>query len=174
MPVTNVGKISGQLLKANLTRTSDLLIANTQTTSTPTLFIGHTNDRIGIKTDSPTRELLVNGDTKITGDSIQTNSMTVGNLTFNGVTSTVTASVGKINLNSSGSHTFSEFRTDNLAFTNSGIRSLGGSDIKIYPGPGTGKFIIPADLKSYGGIHATGDITFDGSVFLGGDGAEDS
>ena len=44
----------------------------------------------------------------------------------------------------------------------------------IYPGPGTGKFIIPTDLKSYGGIHATGDITFDGSVFLGGDGAEDS
>ena len=174
MPVTNVGKISGQLLKANLTRTSDLLIDNTQTTSTPTLFIGHTNNRIGIKTDSPTRELLVNGDTKIAGDSIQTNSMTVGNLTFNGVTSTVTASVGKINLNSSGSHVFSELRTDNLAFTNSGIRSLGGSDIMIYPGPGTGKFIIPTDLKSYGGIHATGDITFDGSVFLGGDGSEDS
>ena len=131
MPVTNVGKISGQLLKANLTRTSDLLIDNTQATATPTLFIGHTNDRIGIKTDSPTRELLVNGDTKISGDSIQTNSMTVGNLTFNGVTSTVTASVGSINLNSSGSHTFNELRTDNLAFTNSGIRSLGGSDIKI-------------------------------------------
>jgi hypothetical protein len=174
MPVTNVGKISGQLLKSNLTRTSDLLFDNTQVTATPTLFIGHTNNRIGIKTDSPTRELLVNGDTKITGDSIQTNSMTVGNLTFNGVTSTVTASVGSINLNSSGSHTFNELRTDNLAFTNSGIRSLGGSDIKIYPGPGTGKFIIPTDLKSYGGIHATGDITFDGSVFLGGDGPEDS
>ena len=174
MPVTNVGKISGQLLKSNLTRTSDLLFDNTQVTATPTLFIGHTNNRIGIKTDSPTRELLVNGDTKITGDSIQTNSMTVGNLTFNGVTSTVTASVGSINLNSSGSHTFSELRTDNLAFTNSGIRSLNGSDIKIYPGPGTGKFIIPTDLKSYGGIHATGDITFDGSVFLGGDGPEDS
>ena len=76
MPVTNVGKISGQLLKSNLTRTSDLLFDNTQVTATPTLFIGHTNNRIGIKTDSPTRELLVNGDTKITGDSIQTNSMT--------------------------------------------------------------------------------------------------
>ena len=174
MLVTNVGKISGQLLKSNLTRTSDLLFDNTQVTATPTLFIGHTNNRIGIKTDSPTRELLVNGDTKITGDSIQTNSMTVGNLTFNGVTSTVTASVGSINLNSSGSHTMNELRTDNLAFTNSGIRSLNGSDIKIYPGPGTGKFIIPTDLKSYGGIHATGDITFDGSVFLGGDGPEDS
>ena len=174
MPVTNVGKISGQLLKANLTRTSDLLFDNTQVTATPTLFIGHTNNRIGIKTDSPTRELLVNGDTKIAGDSINTNSMTVGNLTFNGVTSSVTASVGSINLNSSGSHVFNELRTDNLSFTNSGIRGLGDSDIKIYPGPGTGKFIIPTDLKSYGGIHATGDITFDGSVFLGGDSPDDS
>ena len=39
-------------------------------------------------------------------------------------------------------------------------------DIRISSGTGTGKFIIPTDLKSYGGIHATGDITFDGSVFL--------
>ena len=53
MPVTNVGKISGQLLKANLTRTSDLLIDNTQTTSTPTLFIGHTNDCLLYTSPSP-------------------------------------------------------------------------------------------------------------------------
>ena len=100
MPVSNVGKISGPLLKANLTRNSDLTFDNTAVTSTPTLFIGHTNNKLGIRTDSPTRELLVNGDTKITGDVIATNSASFGNLTFDGPTNTLSASVGSISLNS--------------------------------------------------------------------------
>ncbi len=41
MPVTNVGKISGQLLKSNLTRTSDLLFDNTQVTATHTFYRSH-------------------------------------------------------------------------------------------------------------------------------------
>ena len=49
MPVSNVGKISGPLLKANLTRNSDLTFDNTAVTSTPTLFIGHTNNKLGIR-----------------------------------------------------------------------------------------------------------------------------
>jgi len=174
MPVTNVGKISGPLLKANLTRNSDLTFDNTAVTSTPTLFIGHTNNKIGIKTDSPTRELLVNGDTRITGDVIATNSASFGNLTFDGPTNTVSASVGSISLNSASSFTFNELRTDNLSFTNSTIRGYAGDNINIHPGPGTGIFNIPSDLKSYGNIHATGDISFDGNIFIGGDGAEDS
>lgn len=174
MPVTNVGKISGPLLKANLTRNSDLTFDNTQVTSTPTLFIGHTNDKIGIRTDSPTRELLVNGDTRITGNVIATNSASFGNLTFDGPTNTISASVGPINLNSASSFTFNELRTDNLSFTNSTIRGYAGDNINIHPGPGTGIFNIPTNLKSYGNIHATGDISFDGNIFIGGDGAEDS
>ena len=174
MPVTNVGKTSGPLLKANLTRNSDLTFDNTAVTSTPTLFIGHTNNKIGIRTDSPTRELLVNGDTYITGDVIATNSASFGNLTFDGPTNTVSASIGSISLNSGSSFTFNELRTDNLSFTNSTIRGYAGDNINIYPGPGTGIFNIPSDLKSYGNIHATGDISFDGNIFIGGDGAEDS
>jgi len=174
MPVTNVGKISGPLLKANLTRNSDLTFDNTAVTSTPTLFIGHTNNKIGIRTDSPTRELLVNGNTRITGDVIATNSASFGNLTFDGPTNTLSASVGSISLNSGSSFTFNELRTDNLSFTNSTIRGYAGDNINIHPGPGTGIFNIPSDLKSYGNIHATGDISFDGNIFIGGDGAEDS
>ena len=174
MPVTNVGKISGPLLKANLTRNSDLTFDNTAVTSTPTLFIGHTNNKIGIRTDSPTRELLVNGDTRVTGDVIATNSASFGNLTFDGPTNTLSASVGSISLNSGSSFTFNELRTDNLSFTNSTIRGYAGDNINIHPGPGTGIFNIPSDLKAYGNIHATGDISFDGNIFIGGDGAEDS
>jgi len=40
--------------------------------------------------------------------------------------------------------------------------------------PTTGKVIIPSDLKSYGNIQATGDITFDGNIFIGGDSQDDT
>jgi hypothetical protein len=75
---------------------------------------------------------------------------------------------------SGSSFQMTELRTDNLAFTNSGIRAYNNDDIKIYPGPGTGKLIIPSDLKQYGSIYATGDITFDGNIFIGGDGQDDT
>ena len=67
-----------------------------------------------------------------------------------------------------------ELRTGNLAFTNSGIRAYNGGNIEIQPGPGTGKVIIPSDLNTTGSIHATGDISFDGNIFIGGDGPEDT
>jgi hypothetical protein len=35
--------------------------------------------------------------------------------------------------------------------------------------PTTGIFRIPTNLKSYGDIHATGDITFDGNILISGD-----
>jgi len=105
---------------------------------------------------------------------IATNSASFGNLTFDGPTNTLSASVGSISLNSGSSFTFNELRTDNLSFTNSTIRGYAGDNINIHPGPGTGIFNIPSDLKSYGNIHATGDISFDGNIFIGGDGAEDS
>ena len=54
MPI-NVGKISGQLLRANLTRISDLAF------ETDLLYIGHTNGKIGIRTDAPTRDFQVSG-----------------------------------------------------------------------------------------------------------------
>ena len=47
----NLGRISGPLLKENLTRTSDLAF------ETDLLYIGHTNNKIGIRTDAPSKEL---------------------------------------------------------------------------------------------------------------------
>ena len=46
----NLGRISGPLLKENLTRTSDLAF------ETDLLYIGHTNNKIGIRTAAPSKE----------------------------------------------------------------------------------------------------------------------
>lgn len=168
MAVTNVGRISGPLLKANLTRTSDLAF------ETDLLFIGHTNGRIGVKSDAPTRDFQVNGNARYQGNLIATNSASFGNLEIDGLTSTVSTLTGPINMNALVKFQMTELRTGNLAFTNSGIRAYNGGNIEIQPGPGTGKVIIPSDLNTTGSIHATGDISFDGNIFIGGDGPEDT
>lgn len=168
MAITNVGRISGPLLKANLTRTSDLAF------ETDLLFIGHTNGRIGVKSDAPTRDFQVNGNARYQGNLIATNSASFGNLEIDGLTSTVSTLTGPINMNAPVKFQMTELRTGNLAFTNSGIRAHNGGNIEIQPGPGTGKVIIPSDLNTTGSIHATGDISFDGNIFIGGDGPEDT
>ena len=168
MPVTNVGRISGPLLKANLTRNSDLAF------ETDLLFIGHTNGKIGVRNDAPTRDLQVSGDAIYRGNLIATNSASIGNIDIDGPTQTVSTLTGPINMISGSSFQMTELRTDNLAFTNSGIRAYNNDNINIHPGPGTGIFNIPSDLKTYGNIRATGDITFDGNIFIGGDSQDDT
>ena len=82
MAVTNVGRISGPLLKENLTRTSDLAF------ETDLLFIGHTNGRIGVKNSAPTRDFQVTGNARYAGDLIATNSASIGNIDIDGPTNT--------------------------------------------------------------------------------------
>ena len=165
---SNVGKISGQLLRANLTRTSDLAF------ETDLLYIAHTNGKIGVNTDAPTRDLQSVGDAIFRGNLIATNSAVFGNIGIDGPTDTASTLTGPINMIAGSSFQMTELRTDNLAFTNSGIRAYNNDNIKIYPGPGTGIFNIPSDLKTYGNIQATGDITFDGNIFIGGDSQDDT
>ena len=165
----NLGRISGPLLKENLTRTSDLAF------ETDLLYIGHTNNKIGIRTDAPSKELTVTGTTKIPSELTVTTGAHIGNMLWDqdGIRSLVGPKT--ISTGAGGALTYKELRTEHLYFTNSTIGAYNtNSNIDIYPGPGTGKFIIPSDLKSYGNIHSTADITFDGSVFIGGDSDEDT
>ena len=68
---TNLGRISGPLLKENLTRSSDLAF------ETDLLFIGHTNSKIGIRTDAPSKDLTITGTTKVPTELTATNSATI-------------------------------------------------------------------------------------------------
>ena len=158
--MAQLGRISGPLLKENLTRTSDLAF------ETDLLFIGHTNGRIGVKNSAPTRDFQVTGNARYAGDLIATNSASMGNINIDGPTNTFSTLTGPINMNATTKFQMTELRTGNLAFTNSGIRAYNGENIIFQPGPGTGKMIIPSDLNTTGNIHATGDISFDGNIFI--------
>jgi hypothetical protein len=156
MAVTNVGRISGPLLKANLTRSSDLAF------ETDLLYIGHTNGRIGIKNDAPTRDLQVNGNARYTGDLIATNSATFGNIEIDGLTSTFSTLTGPINMNATTKFQMTELRTGNLAFTNSGIRAYNGQNIEIKPGPGVGGGAADPEYNN----GAISNVTGNGSDFF--------
>ena len=73
---TNLGRISGPLLKENLTRTSDLAF------ETDLLYIGHTNNKIGIRTDAPSKDLTIVGTTKIPTDLTATSGAQIGNMVW--------------------------------------------------------------------------------------------
>ena len=73
-----INRISGDILEANLIRSSDLAF------NTNLLYVDVTNGRIGVKTDSPGNFALdVNGNTRITG-----NQTITGDLTVQGTTTT--------------------------------------------------------------------------------------
>lgn len=166
-----VGRISGPLLKSNLQRTSDLAF------ETDLLYIAHTNGKIGIKNDAPAFDLTIDGTTNTPASFIATNSAQLGNFQvtgdgFSAPTGDITIGLVDGNGNpKAGDIVMNELRTASLSFTNSTISS--SDDIVIQPGPGTGIFRIPTDLKSYGDIHATGDITFDGNLLISGDDASE-
>ena len=74
--MAQVARISGPLLAANLVRTQANLAFETDL-----LYIGHLNDRIGIKTSSPNAELNING--QIYTPNIYNDRLTGGNLEVN-------------------------------------------------------------------------------------------
>tara|TARA_E500000318_G_scaffold71042_2_gene65822 strand:- start:2835 stop:6524 length:3690 start_codon:yes stop_codon:yes gene_type:complete len=74
-----INRISGDILEANLIRSTDLAF------NTNLLYVDVTNGRIGVKTDSPGNFALdVNGNTRISG-----NQTITGDLTVQGTTTTI-------------------------------------------------------------------------------------
>lgn len=153
-----IARISGPLLASNLVRTqSDLKF------ETDLLSIGSSNNRIGVRTDSPTDLLQVNGQIKII-DPYATR-LTGGNIEIN--TLGVRAVVGDINLDSQANIRAEELRTENLRFNDNLITSLSNSDITFDPN-GSGRTHFLKSVAQLGNMHANGNITISGNVSTGG------
>ena len=88
-----IGRISGQLLKSNLTRNGvDLAF------ETDLLYLDVTNRRIGVKTTSPQYPLDINGVARVTDLEITNNTFQVGNVTLNGSTNTISTSAQEFSI----------------------------------------------------------------------------
>lgn len=153
-----VGKISGPLLRSNLTRTENLAF------ETDLLYIDHLGLHVGIRKDNPIRDFDINGISNTT-DIISENSVTFGNMLF--TRDSISTLSGTISITSSGVIETPELRVGDLYFNNNVLGSYTTNSDILLTANGTGEISIPSNLEVFGSIHATGDITADGSIILG-------
>lgn len=154
----SIGRISGPLLKDNLVRNGvDLSF------ETDLLYLNVIDDRIGINTDSPARELEISTSVKTT-NLIVDNLITAANIEIDS-NDTISTSVGKLYLNATDHIRATALATDDLLFDNNrlSVRTTNGN-LELRPTNGT---IFNSNVWVNGNLHATGDITFDGDIVLG-------
>lgn len=153
-----IGRISGPLLKDNLLRNGvDLAF------ETDLLYLNVNDIRIGVKTDSVSRELEVVGDAK-TIDLIVDDLITATNVLIDDANN-ITTSTGSLYLNAVSSIHAPAITTDNLKINNNRINSVNtNSHLEFYPTKDT---IFNSNVWIEGNLHATGTVTFDGDIVFG-------
>jgi|694.fasta_scaffold00012_137 hypothetical protein len=158
-----VGKISGQVLESNLVRQGiDLAF------ETDLLYLNVNSNRIGINSDTPLRTLYVNSAIS-SNDLLVDNPTTIGDLEFNNSTITSTNNIVFYATGSSPRITTKTFQVDGIEISSLGISSLRSNEnIDIFTS-GTGSINLKNNTEVFGNLHATGNITFDGSIIFGSD-----
>lgn len=160
-----VGRISGQLLKDNLIRSTLPVAEQNIAFETDLLYIDIINSRIGIKTASPQFPLDVAGIIRTTTLEVPGVS-TVNNLTLSG--SSITTAAAVLNLASPDKILYNNaVIVDDLQISSNLIEiTTVNTNLELRPN-GTGIVEIFSNLEVNGDIHATGSITADGNITIG-------
>ena len=158
-----IGRISGQLLKSNLLRAGENLAFETDL-----LYLDVVNSRIGIKTSAPTFDLDVNGHTRSTNLTVDT-QLNVGDLHFTG--NTITSDSNTINFAAAAGEAtvyHSRLQIDDLQLQGNTISTtVSNSSIEIDPN-GTGTVNIIANTNITGNLVVSGNVNATGNVVIGG------
>jgi hypothetical protein len=158
-----IGRISGQLLKSNLLRAGENLAFETDL-----LYLDVVNSRIGIKTASPGTDLDVNGHTRTTNLTVDT-QLDVGDLHFTG--NTITSDSSTINFAAAAGEAtvyHARLQIDDLQLQGNKISTtVSNSSIELDPN-GSGTVNIIASTNITGNLDVTGNINATGNVVIGG------
>jgi hypothetical protein len=163
---STVGKISGQVLESNLVRQGiDLAF------ETDLLYLNVNSNRVGINSDSPLRTLYVN-DTIAGTNLLIDNPATISDLEFNNSTISADSDIILYATGPSPRITAKTFQVDGIEINSTGISSLrSNEDIDLTPA-GSGVINLKNNTEVFGNLHATGNITFDGSMIFGSDSSD--
>jgi hypothetical protein len=161
-----LGRISGQLLKDNLTRSGNDLKFDEFGSTDPLLYLDVNSRRISINTSVRTRELLVNS-TTITDNLISTNGLiNLASLELGIVGDQIISSNG-INIVASSQVNANIIETDNLQIDVNTIYSLiTDTPIELRPS-GTGQVNINSNTNITGDLYTPYNITLDGNIIFG-------
>ena len=164
-----LGRISGQLLKDDLTRTSDLEFDRVGAAE-PLLHLNVGSRLVGVNTDEAGVPLEVNGTLTTTNLIVDQVSNSVKLGTQVRITGNILVSnTDNLNLVAS-THVFADnIRTSNLDFNNNVISSrIGNSPIEFSPsGSGTVDIHSNLNISNSYSLYASGDITLGGNITLG-------
>jgi hypothetical protein len=141
-----IGRISGSVLKSNLTRNGTDLAFETNL-----LYLDVTNNRVGIGTSEPTQQLQVSGTTLTTSLSV-TGSSTLDGITVNDNTISTNASNSNLELSANGS---GSVKISGLIFPSSD-----GSNGQVLQTDGSGTITF-ADASGGGGGNNTATQSFE-------------
>jgi hypothetical protein len=163
-----LGRISGPLLKANLTRDGiDIAF------ETDLLYLDVNNLRLGVNTSTPTADIDINGTTHTT-NLVVDNQVDVGNLHITG--NTISSDLSTITFSPSGAEAtiyHSKLQIDSIEITNNRISTIDSNAPLEFRPNGTGTVDIysntniTGNLAVTGNINATGDITIGGNITIG-------
>lgn len=164
--MSQLGRITGPLLKANLLRDGvDLAF------ETDLLYLDVVNGKIGINTTSPTHDLQVVGTTRTTNLEATTPTSYATVATFTLANNTISSTDGTINLEPFGANpvVYQAKLTlnSNLQLSTNTIETtVTDSDLNINT-LGTGEVKINSNVLINGDLHGTGNITADGDITIG-------
>ena len=157
-----LGRISGQLLKDNLTRNDDLQF------DTDLLYLNTGNRYISVNSTSTSKPLFVNGTLKTTDFIAPTGVTGLASFKFDFANNTISAP-DDINLFSNNYVYADRLQTSQLEFYNNVIQSLNtNTNIDLSPS-GSGTAEVFSNLNISGDLTATGNITLDGTITFGSD-----
>lgn len=159
---TQIGRISGALLKDNLLRDGiDLAFEN------DLLYLDVNNLKIGIKTSSPIRDLQVDSGTKTT--NLITDQVDVADVGINNDGS-ISTLVGDLNITAADNVSATRLGAGNIEIDNNKIyTTVTNQDLELQLFDATKKIKTVGDTEIIGNLHTTGDITLDGNVIFGSD-----
>ena len=161
---TQIGRISGSLLRENLLRDGVNLAFEHDL-----LYIDVETMRIGIRSDAPTRDLFINDAVKTTNIIIDNTFTISSNVLFDN-TSSISTNFNDLIFTNDVVAT--RVGIGNLEFDNNSISNqITNNDIELQP-DGTGKVKIVNDLHVYGSLYSTGNITVEGNIILGTDSSD--
>ena len=161
-----VGRISGQLLKADLTREGVDLAFETDLLYLKVSKPGDTSQRIGINTSTPQYDLDVNGTIRAT-DIEATNTAQISDIIFDNnllySTNSQELRLGVAN------NVFYQKKllVDDITLDGNAIStSISNANLELRPNA-AGTVDVYSDMNVYGDIHATGNIKADGNITIG-------
>lgn len=167
----SLGRISGPLLTANLLRNGVDLAFHNDSETDNLLFLDVTSNLVGIKTNSPSQALTINGTTS-TLDILVDTQAELGDLIFN--TYRIQNFGGPINFAPNPlldpKVVTTKIGTSNLRISDKLIENIVLDSDIVFQANGTGRieFYSP-NVDIAGNLHSTGNITFDGDVTFGSD-----